>query len=142
VSGSGSGSAASGSSSGSAAASGSSSGSASSSAAAQTPAFQESEADTRADYNLVDYKFEGPASVKGPRVWFTARNTGTQNHELEILDASGEALGEIEEFAPNANADPLAVELQPGTYTLQCILENQAGEVHKDLGMELKLTVT
>jgi hypothetical protein len=130
----------SGSSSGSAAASGSGSGSSSEAAAA--PTFLESEADSRADYTLVDYKFEGPTEVKGPKVFFTARNNGKENHELEVLDPSGEALGEIEEFAPGADADPLQLELPPGTYTLQCILETAAGEVHKDKGMELKLTVT
>jgi hypothetical protein len=130
----------SGSASGSAAASGSGSGS--SSEAAETPAFTETEADTKLDYNLVDYKFEGPAEAKGPKVFFTARNTGKENHELEVLDPAGEALGEIAEFAPNAGADPIALELAPGTYTLQCILETADGKVHKDLGMELKLTVT
>ncbi len=137
ASGSGSGS---GSASGSAPASGSASGSASE--AAPSPAFTEAEADTRADYNLVDYRFEGPTEAAGPKVWFTARNTGAENHELEVLDASGEALGEIVEFAPNADADPLALELQPGTYTLQCILETADGRVHKDLGMVSTLTVT
>jgi len=131
---------ASGSASGSGAASGSASGS--SSEAAATPAFTEAEATARLDYTLVDYKFEGPAEAKGPKVLFTAVNNGKENHELEILDASGEALGEIEEFAPNADADPLAVELQPGTYTLQCILETTEGKVHKDLGMVSTLTVT
>lgn len=126
--------------SGSGAASGSASGSGS--AAAETPAFTETEATSKLDYRLVDYKFEGPTEGKGPKVLFTAVNNGKENHELEILDASGEALGEIAEFAPNAQADPLAVELQPGTYTLQCILETADGKVHKDLGMVSTLTVT
>ncbi len=80
--------------------------------------------------------------MKGPKVFFTAKNSGTENHELEVLDASGEALGEIVEFAPNAAADPLALELAPGAYTLQCILETADGRVHKDLGMVLTLNVT
>lgn len=131
-----------GSSSGSASGSAAASGSGSSSEAAETPAFTETEANTKLDYNLVDYKFEGPAEAKGPNVFFTAKNTGKEKHELEVLDPSGEALGEIAEFAPNASADPIALELAPGTYTLQCILETADGKVHKDLGMELKLTVT
>lgn len=90
----------------------------------------------------MDYAFEGPDTVQGPNVWFTARNTGTENHELEILDPSGEALGEIAEFAPNVDAEPLAVVLEPGSYTLQCILETADGRVHKDLGMVKTLTVT
>ena len=131
---------ASGSASGSAAASGSASGS--SSEAAQTPAFTETEATSKLDYKLADFRFEGPIEGKGSKVLFTAANTGTEDHELEILDTSGEALGEIAAFAPNAKADPLAVELQPGTYTLQCILETNDGKVHKDLGMVSTLTIT
>lgn len=123
-------------------ASGSASASASASAAAKTPAFEETEADTRLDYRLVDYAFDGPNTAQGPKVYFTAVNEGTENHELEVLDGSGEALGEIAEFAPGAGAEPLALELEPGEYTLQCILETADGRVHKDLGMALKLTVT
>lgn len=104
-------------------------------------AFTESEADTRAAYTLRDYRFEGPATVKGPKVFFTAENEGSEPHELEILDASGEAVGEIEAFAPGASAAPLALVLQPGTYTLQCILETSGGQVHKELGMQARLTV-
>ncbi len=128
--------------SGSGSSSGSSAASGSNSEAAQAPAFTEAEATSTLNFNLVDYEFEGPTEAVGPKVLFTAKNTGTQSHELEILDSEGEALGEIEEFAPGANADPLAVELSPGTYTLQCILENDEGEVHKDLGMVATLTVT
>lgn len=128
--------------SGSGSSSGSTAASGSSSEAAETPAFTEAEATSTLEYTLVDYKFEGPTEAVGPKVLFTAENTGTQTHELEILDSEGEALGEIEEFAPGADADPLAVELAPGTYTLQCILENDKGEVHKDLGMVATLTVT
>ncbi len=128
--------------SGSATGTGAASGTGPATGAAETPAFQESEADTRVDYRLVDYAFDGPNSAKGKRVFFTARNEGTQNHELEVLDSSGKALGEIEGFAPGAGAEPLALELEPGEYTLQCILETPDGKIHRDLGMAMKLTVT
>ena len=35
----------------------------------------------------------------------------------------------------------LAAGLEPGTYTLQCILETEDGKFHKDLGMVATLTV-
>lgn len=111
-------------------------------AAEQEAAFSSaSEADTKASYVLTDFKFDGPLTVTGPNVFFTAENTGTQEHELEVLDSTGEAVGEVEAFAPGAEAKPLAAVLAPGTYTLQCILETPEGEVHKDLGMVAELTV-
>jgi len=109
--------------------------------AGEAPAFDESQADTSAAFTLRDYGFEGPTVVKGPKVVFTAENEGLETHELEILDASGEAVGEIEAFAPGGSAPPLAVELEPGTYQLQCILTTSGGQVHKALGMEAVLTV-
>lgn len=104
-------------------------------------AFDPSDADTVADYTLVDFEIQGPTTVKGPNVLFDAENKGTQDHELEILDESGEAVGEVEAFSPGADAEPLAAVLEPGTYTMQCILETEDGKVHKDLGMVATLTV-
>jgi plastocyanin len=104
-------------------------------------AFDPSDADTVAAYTLVDFEFQGPTNVKGPNVLFTAENKGTQDHELELLDEAGEAVGEVEAFSPGAEAEPLAAVLEPGTYTIQCILETEEGEVHKDLGMVATLMV-
>lgn len=107
----------------------------------ETPGFPESEADTVLEYKLVDYAFEGPSTAKGPKVYFEAENEGTQEHELEVLDPDGEPVGEIEAFPPGGTSEPLAVELEPGTYTLQCLVETPEGKVHKDLGMVADLTV-
>jgi plastocyanin len=54
---------------------------------------------------------------------------------------AGEAVGEVEAFSPGAEAEPLAAVLEPGTYTIQCILETEDGKIHKDLGMVAMLTV-
>jgi hypothetical protein len=108
----------------------------------EAPAFVRSEADTVAEYVLVDFAFQGPTEVLGPKVLFTADNTGTQEHELEILDSTGAPVGEIAAFSPDEQAEPFAAELRPGAYTLQCILETPDGKVHKDLGMVANLTVT
>ena len=112
-----------------------------SASAPAAPAFERSQATTGAEYTLVDYSFQGPLTVKGPRVYMTAKNEGSQDHELEVLNREGEPVGEIPAFAPGAAAQPLAAELQPGQYTLQCLVETPDGRLHKDLGMVATLTV-
>ena len=107
----------------------------------EAPAFTEGEADSVLSYRLVDYAFEGPGQAKGPKVFFKAENAGSEDHELEVLDDRDEAVGEVEAFPPGGNAEPLAAELEPGTYTLQCILETKDGKVHRDLGMVAELVV-
>ena len=107
----------------------------------EAPAFTEAEATTAAEYTLTDFKFEGPMKVKGPKVFVSAVNKGTQQHELEILGADGEAVGEVEAFDPGTDAEPLAASLEPGSYTMQCILETPDGRSHKDLGMVATLVV-
>ena len=106
----------------------------------QAPAFEEADADAVLEYALVDYKFEGPAEVEGQKVFFKATNEGAEDHELEVLDANGEPLGEVEAMPPGEEGSA-AIELAPGTYTLQCILETADGKVHRDLGMEMELEV-
>ena len=112
-----------------------------SASAPAAPGFDRSQATTVAEYTLIDYSFQGPMTVKGPKVYVTARNEGSVDHELEVLNREGEPVGEIPAFAPRAGAEPLAVELQPGQYTLQCLVENADGKIHKDLGMVATLTV-
>jgi hypothetical protein len=62
----------------------------------QAPAFEEADADAVLDYGLVDYHFEGPEEVEGHKIFFKAVNEGTEDHELEVLDATGEPVGEVE----------------------------------------------
>jgi hypothetical protein len=111
-----------------------------STAGAQAPAFEEADADAVLDYRLVDYRFEGPAEVEGHKVFFKAANHGTEDHELEVLDPNGDPVGEVEAMPPGEEGSA-ALELEPGTYTLQCILETADGKVHKDLGMQMELEV-
>lgn len=111
------------------------------SAAGAGPAFEKGEADAVLEYKLVDYAFEGPTMARGPKVYFEAENTGSQEHELEVLDPDGGAVGEIAAFAPGKKGEPLAVELPAGVYTLQCLVETPDGKIHKDLGMVAELRV-
>ena len=106
----------------------------------EAPAFEEDDADAVLEYGLVDYHFDGPASVDGGKIFFKATNEGTEDHELEVLDSNGEPLGEVEAMPPGEEGSA-AIELESGTYTLQCILETADGEVHRDLGMVMDLEV-
>ena len=98
-------------------------------------------ADATIHVTLHDFAFVGvPAAIDGHRVHVTARNTGPSDHELEILDADGEAVDEIEALHPNQRGS-VDVELAPGTYTIQCILKTADGRSHRDLGMVTELRV-
>jgi hypothetical protein len=106
----------------------------------QAPAFEEADADAVLEYELVDYRFEGPEDVEGHKIFFKAVNHGTEDHELEVLDPNGEPVGEVEAMPPDAEGSA-ALELEAGTYTIQCILETADGKVHRDLGMHMELEV-
>ncbi len=112
----------------------------SSTVGSQAPAFEEADADAVLSYELVDYRFNGPKTVEGHKIFFKAVNHGTEDHELEVLDPSGQPVGEVEAMPPDAEGSA-ALELEPGTYELQCILETADGKVHRDLGMHMDLEV-
>lgn len=127
--------------SGSGSGSGSASGSASGSGTGGELAFEEADADTEVHVTLQDYVFTDlPATVKGPKVFFEAEVEGSNCHELEVLDSSGKALGEIPAFA-SGETKRLALELPAGTYTVQCLVE-EGEKTHADLGMKTQLVVT
>lgn len=103
-------------------------------------AFEASEADTTVEVVLQDFAFVGiPAEIKGPKVLFEA-TVKNGEHEIEILDSDGEAVGELEAFKPG-KAKQLAIELEPGTYTAVCHVEEGA-KTHEQLGMKTTFTVT
>ena len=102
--------------------------------------FNQDEADSVLSYLLVDYSIGGDSLAKGPKLWFQVANAGSQPHELEVLDDQGARVGGIPPFAAGI-PESLALELEPGTYTLQCTLKNKDGKVHRDLGMITKLVV-
>jgi plastocyanin len=103
--------------------------------------FARGEEDSTVELTLKDFAFEGvPAETKGEKVLFEARVI-TGEHELEVLDASGKALGEIEPFKTDDGEKTLALKLAPGTYTLQCLVDEGA-RTHKELGMVATLHVT
>lgn len=103
--------------------------------------FEDGEEHSTVALTMKDFAFEGvPAETKGENVLFEARVTAGE-HELEVLDAGGKALGEIEPFKTGDGTKELALKLEPGTYTLQCLVDEGA-RTHKELGMVATLTVT
>lgn len=107
---------------------------------------------------LQDYAFAPAAvAVDAGTVTFAANNTGSENHELAFLPGGGEvplnddgepdedalaAAGafELEAFGPGDTCNA-TYELDPGTYTMFCIVTSADGETHYDKGMRGELVV-
>lgn len=146
-------------------ASGSSSSSASASATgtgelACAPVNPDMEADAieTIDIVAVDYGYE-PESVEAPAgiVTFALDNQGAENHELAFLPGGGEVpftdgapdeaaledagAFELEAFSSGQTCNA-TYDLEPGEYTLFCIIETADGETHYELGMQGTLTVS
>ena len=113
----------------------------SSSTASTAPAFTKAEADTAADVTLQDYAFVGlPDTVVGPNVHLTASIKGSNFHELLIKDGDGELVDDLRPFKRPAR-QALAVELAPGTYSVECLVK-EGSRTHAELGMRKTFTVS
>jgi plastocyanin len=105
------------------------------------------DADSSVDIQLLDYAF-APTEVEVDAgvVTFHAENAGDENHELAVLPGGGDvpftddgvpdedALAEagafeLEAFPPGTTCDA-TFELEPGDYTLFCIVTAEDGETH------------
>lgn len=156
----------SGSGSGSASASGSASGSGSASAPADEPAEcvpvnedLEDQATSTVEMTLVDFRFDQEEyEVESGIVTFVVTNEGSVNHEVAFLPGGGdvpytedghpdeEALAaagafELEAFGSGQTCTA-TYELEPGTYTLFCIVPIDEEHNHYDEGMRATLVVT
>ncbi len=110
-------------------------------AASTTTAFPRSKATAKVELDLVDFSFVGmPAQVTGPSVFFTALNKGPSEHEVEIADQDGKVIAVAEPF-PQGQKRDLAVDLQPGTYVIQCLVK-QGDQTHAQLGMKNTFAVS
>lgn len=145
---------------GSSAAAGSSAGGEGADAAACKPVGEdlESKADQTVKITATDYAFT-PNKVTVPAgiTTFEVRNDGDTNHELAFLPGGGdvplkdgkpdeaalEKAGafELEGFGPNKTCNG-TWKLEPGTYTMFCILTTKEGKTHYMEGMSGTLTVT
>ncbi len=143
--------------------SGSGSGSGSGIAAAESDcssvnAALEDEADATVDIALTDYAFNpDEVEVDAGVVTFATSNQGTEAHEFAVLPGGGDvpltadgapdedALAEagafeLEAYGPGRTCNA-TWELEPGDYTLFCIVEAADGETHASKGMVGTLTV-
>jgi uncharacterized cupredoxin-like copper-binding protein len=110
-------------------------------AGSTTTAFSRAKASAKIDLDLVDFSFVGmPAQASGPTLFFTAVNKGPSEHEIVIADQDGKELAAVKPFAKGDKRD-LAVELQPGTYVIQCLVK-QGDQTHAQLGMKNTFVVS
>ena len=146
--------------------SGSSSGSASASASGTSAAEcspvgteLEGDASETVEVTLTEYEFEpSEFEVAAGIVTFVASNDGEENHELALLPGGGEVpttedgapdeaaleeagAFELEAFAPGGSCNA-TFDLEPGTYTIFCLVEAPDGLTHADKGMVGELTVS
>ncbi len=87
----------------------------------------------------IDFSFTGMdvfTGKAGETIEFYLQNNGTVEHEFEILDPSGKALGEVEPVAPGKKAEGVIALGGPGTYTYVCGIEG-----HEEQGMKGTFTV-
>jgi len=86
------------------------------------------------EVRLVEYRIAMPTTVPPGTTTFLVTNVGTMEHNLEV---ESQDLGE--KFDSNlkpGETKSLQVDLTPGKYTVYCPVES-----HKELGMQLELTV-
>ncbi len=119
----------------------------------------EEEATMTVDVELDEYAFR-PSSMAADAgvVTFTAANVGEEEHELAFLPGGGDvplddrglpdedALAEagafeLEAFGPVQTCNA-TYDLEPGEYTVFCIVRADDGETHAAKGMETTMTVS
>lgn len=119
----------------------------------------EAEAQEAVVIEALDYAFD-PAQVEAPAgvTTFTLENVGEENHELAFLPGGGEVpftedgapdeaaleeagAFELEAFSPGQSCNA-TYDLEPGEYTLFCIIETDEGVTHYELGMQGTLIVS
>jgi plastocyanin len=110
------------------------------------------------EITLVDFAFD-PSSIEVPAgvVTFAVTNDGTEPHEVAFLPGGGElpmtedglpdeealetaGAFELEAFGPGQTCNA-TYDLEPGTYTMFCIVETDDGTTHYAHGMQGTLTV-
>src|SRR2546429_296820 len=80
--------------------------------------------------------FNAGSITPGETVEFELRNTGTEEHEFEVLGPDGQAVGEVSEVQPGKSGEAEMTFTKSGTYTFRCALKD-----HEQRGMKGTLTV-
>ncbi len=118
----------------------------------------EDEATATVEIELVDHAIEpGVLEVEPGVTTFVTENEGEEAHELAFLPGGGPvplladgspdegALAEagafeLEAYGPGQTCS-ITVDLEPGEYTLFCVVEGEDGRTHLSKGMVAQLTV-
>lgn len=117
----------------------------------------EDSADETVAVELDEYAFDpSTIEVAAGTVTFEAENIGTEDHELAFLPGGGEVpetdgmpdedavaeagAFELEAFGPGQTCNA-TYELEPGGYTMFCIVETADAQTHLSLGMQGELVV-
>ena len=101
--------------------------------------FLSAEAETTVDVDMKDFSFAMPSEVKGGKVLFKVKNSGSQEHEFVIYQGTKELI-ELHGVAAGKSGD-LAVVLPAGRYTAKCLIGSGAAR-HDKLGMVQNFTVS
>ncbi len=91
-----------------------------------------------------DYAFDVPSAFKittGETIRFVLKNEGTVEHEMEIVDADVQPLGEVHSLKPGTEGELTMTFKKAGTYVMRCILKTSNGKSHDTLGMTHQLVV-
>jgi uncharacterized cupredoxin-like copper-binding protein len=87
----------------------------------------------------IDFSFSGMdgfTGKAGETIEFYLQNNGTVEHEFEVLDPSGKALGEVEPVPPGNKGEGKVTLGDAGAYTYVCGIEG-----HPEQGMKGTFTV-
>ncbi len=85
--------------------------------------------DREVEVSAAEYSFTGLAGFTGrvgERVEFKLQNTGTTQHELEVLDPSGTNIGEVGPTEPGKAGEVVITFPTAGTYTFLCGIGDHA----------------
>ena len=99
----------------------------------------QAEADREIALRSTDFTYENldlASITTGDTIRFAMNNVGEQAHEFEVLDPSGEPIGEVAATDPGESGGATMTFTSPGVFTYQCILVDSAtGKPHTELGM-------
>ena len=87
-----------------------------------------------------EFRFEGDGGISitaGESITFDVRNTGELIHELQVLDADGQRLGQTGEIPPGAKREVTVRFESPGVYQVICDIDD-----HLSLGQRAQFEVT
>lgn len=97
------------------------------------------DADREISFSSIDFTYpdlDVSDIGSGETIRFEMQNDADQPHEFEVLDSTGEPIGEVAATAPGDTGGATMTFESPGVYTYQCILIDPATDKpHTELGM-------